>query len=379
MHSGFDTRAVHAGQAPDPATGAVVTPISLSTTFAQDGVGGHRGFEYSRSGNPTRAALEACVASLELARHGLAFASGLAAEDNVLRLVPAGRPRRARQRRLRGHVPADRQGVGPLRDGLDGRRPDRPRRAGRRLARRHGDGVAGDADQPAADVHRHRGRRRAGPSPRRPGRRRQHVRHAVPAAADRARRRHRRALGDEVPRRAQRRRRRVRRRRRRRARRPPALHAERRRCRAGAVRLLPRAARRQDARRADGPPLLERPGRRRPARAPPGRRAGALPAAARSPRPRRGGQADARLRGHGQLPAARRRRGRQAGRRGDRAVHAGRVARRRREPHRAPGRDDPRLGRRVAARGPGRPAPAVRRHRVVRRPRRRPRTGLDAA
>jgi cystathionine gamma-synthase len=85
---GFDTRAVHAGQAPDPATGAVVTPISLSTTFAQEGVGGHKGFEYSRSGNPTRAALEACVASLESARHGLAFASGLAAEDNVLRLVP---------------------------------------------------------------------------------------------------------------------------------------------------------------------------------------------------------------------------------------------------------------------------------------------------
>jgi cystathionine gamma-synthase len=87
---GFDTRAVHAGQAPDPSTGAVVTPISLSTTFAQHGVGGHKGFEYSRSGNPTRAALEACVASLESARHGLAFASGLAAEDNVLRLVPPG-------------------------------------------------------------------------------------------------------------------------------------------------------------------------------------------------------------------------------------------------------------------------------------------------
>jgi cystathionine gamma-synthase len=87
---GFDTRAVHAGQAPDPATGAVVTPISLSTTFAQEGVGGHKGFEYSRSGNPTRSALEACVASLETARHGLAFASGLAAEDNVLRLVPPG-------------------------------------------------------------------------------------------------------------------------------------------------------------------------------------------------------------------------------------------------------------------------------------------------
>ncbi|MEP7112297.1 MAG: cystathionine gamma-synthase [Ilumatobacteraceae bacterium] len=86
---GFETRAVHAGQDPDPVTGAVVTPISLSTTFAQDGVGGHKGFEYSRSGNPTRAALETCVASLEGGAHGLAFASGLAAEDNVLRLLRA--------------------------------------------------------------------------------------------------------------------------------------------------------------------------------------------------------------------------------------------------------------------------------------------------
>lgn len=87
---GFETRAVHVGQEPDPTTGAVVVPITLSTTFAQDAVGAHRGFEYSRSGNPTRAALESCVASLENARHGLAFASGLAAEDNVLRLLPAG-------------------------------------------------------------------------------------------------------------------------------------------------------------------------------------------------------------------------------------------------------------------------------------------------
>ncbi len=87
---GFETRAVHTGQAPDPASGAVVTPITLSTTFAQDGVGNHKGFEYSRSGNPTRSALETCVASLEGAAHGLAFASGLAAEDNVLRLLAPG-------------------------------------------------------------------------------------------------------------------------------------------------------------------------------------------------------------------------------------------------------------------------------------------------
>jgi cystathionine gamma-synthase len=87
---GFSTRAIHAGQPPDPATGAVVAPIVLSTTFAQDGVGGHRGFEYSRSGNPTRSVLEACLASLEGARHGFAFASGLAALDAVFRDLAAG-------------------------------------------------------------------------------------------------------------------------------------------------------------------------------------------------------------------------------------------------------------------------------------------------
>jgi cystathionine gamma-synthase len=87
---GFETRAIHAGQAPDPVTGAVVTPISLATTFAQTAVGEHAGFEYARSDNPTRRAYETCLASLEGAAHGLAFASGLAAEDAVLRLLRPG-------------------------------------------------------------------------------------------------------------------------------------------------------------------------------------------------------------------------------------------------------------------------------------------------
>jgi cystathionine gamma-synthase len=87
---GFETRAVHAGHDPDPASGAVVPPISLSTTFAQTSVGRHRGWEYSRSANPTRASLEACLASLEGARHGLAFASGMAAEDAILRGLAPG-------------------------------------------------------------------------------------------------------------------------------------------------------------------------------------------------------------------------------------------------------------------------------------------------
>ena len=87
---GFETRAIHAGQPPDESTGAVVTPIHPSTTFAQDEVGKHRGFEYARTGNPTRAALERCLASLEGASFGYAFASGLAAEDAILRSLHPG-------------------------------------------------------------------------------------------------------------------------------------------------------------------------------------------------------------------------------------------------------------------------------------------------
>jgi len=86
----FATTAVHGAGPPDPVTGAVVPAISLATTFAQDAVGQPRGFEYSRSGNPTRAAWERHGAALEAASHGFAFASGLAAEDALLRLLATG-------------------------------------------------------------------------------------------------------------------------------------------------------------------------------------------------------------------------------------------------------------------------------------------------
>ncbi|MGH8986160.1 MAG: cystathionine gamma-synthase [Acidimicrobiia bacterium] len=86
----FETRAVHAGPEPDPTTGAVVPPVSLASTFAQDTVGQHRGYEYARTGNPTRSALERCLAVLEGAAYGFAFASGMAAEDAVLRLLLPG-------------------------------------------------------------------------------------------------------------------------------------------------------------------------------------------------------------------------------------------------------------------------------------------------
>jgi cystathionine gamma-lyase len=87
---GFDTLAIHAGQSPDPTTGAIMTPVYLTSTYVQEGPGGHKGFEYSRTHNPTRHALQDCLAALEGARHGLAFASGLAATDAILHLLDAG-------------------------------------------------------------------------------------------------------------------------------------------------------------------------------------------------------------------------------------------------------------------------------------------------
>src|SRR5579859_3191418 len=86
----FSTKAIHAGQEPDPSTGAIMTPIFQTSTYAQAGLGEHKGYEYSRSHNPTRSALEACLAALEDGRYGLAFASGMAAEQAILSLLSAG-------------------------------------------------------------------------------------------------------------------------------------------------------------------------------------------------------------------------------------------------------------------------------------------------
>lgn len=86
----FATRAIHAGQEPDPSTGSVMMPIYQTSTYSQAGIGDHKGFEYSRSGNPTRTALEDCLASIENGKYGLAFASGLAAETAILSLLSSG-------------------------------------------------------------------------------------------------------------------------------------------------------------------------------------------------------------------------------------------------------------------------------------------------
>ena len=86
----FETRAIHDGQEPDPATGAVITPIYQTSTFVHEEVGVHKGYDYSRSGNPTRTALETCLASLESAEHGLAYSSGLGATTTIMHLVAPG-------------------------------------------------------------------------------------------------------------------------------------------------------------------------------------------------------------------------------------------------------------------------------------------------
>ena len=206
----FETLAIHAGQEPDPLTGAVVPPIYQTSTYKQDGVGGLRGgYEYSRSANPTRTALEECLAAIEGGRRGLAFASGLAAEDTLLRDgLPAGRPRRHPRRRVRRHLPALRAGAGGVGSGLHARcRGTTSTRCAPPSGRGDQVGLGRDADQPAARHRRHR-RHRSGRARRRcAARRRQHLRLALPAAAARARGRRRRALDDEVPRRPLRRRR----------------------------------------------------------------------------------------------------------------------------------------------------------------------------
>jgi cystathionine beta-lyase/cystathionine gamma-synthase len=90
LRHGFATRAIHAGQAPDPTTGAIMTPIYQTSTYVQEGLGRHKGFEYARTRNPTRDALERNLAALEGGRYGFAWASGLAATDAVLKLLSAG-------------------------------------------------------------------------------------------------------------------------------------------------------------------------------------------------------------------------------------------------------------------------------------------------
>jgi len=86
----FETRAIHAGREPDPATGAIITPIYQTSTYVQEAVGVHKGYDYARVGNPTRTALQVALASLENAKHGVAFSSGLGATTTLMHLVDPG-------------------------------------------------------------------------------------------------------------------------------------------------------------------------------------------------------------------------------------------------------------------------------------------------
>ena len=301
---GFETLAIHAGQDPDPTTGAVVAPIYQTSTYAQDGGRGAPGYEYSRTGNPTRTrAGDLPRRARGRARAGWRSPAAWRPRTRCCAPSDAGRPRGHPRRRVRRHLPAVRQGRSSAGASLHARRrsttstPCAPRSTGDRTKLRLGR----DADQPAA---RHRRHRRAREHRARRAARCSSVDNTfaspVPPAAARARRRRRRALHDEVPGRAQRRRRRRAGRRGRGARRGARVPPERDGRGRRPVRRLAGAARRQDARRADGPALRQRRARRRAAHRPPG---GAPRCSTRAcpstPATSVAAQADARLRRHG--------------------------------------------------------------------------------
>ena len=263
-------------------------PIYATSTYVQQSPGVHKGFDYGRTHNPTRFALERCVAALEGGAQAFAFASGLAAIATVLELFDAGLAHRLRRRRLRRHLPPVRaraQGAAP--GSLQLRRPHRPTRLSTPRCARDEAGLGRDADQPAAEPRRPARDRRDLPRARHPLRRRQHLREPLRAAAARARLRHRRALDDQVPERPLRRDRRRRRRRRRRPARAAAraarLPAERGRRDRRPVRQLPGAARREDAGAAHGAARRERARARALARAAAAGRARPLPGARVAP------------------------------------------------------------------------------------------------
>ena len=260
----FETRAIHVGQEPDPATGAIITPIYQTSTYVQEAVGVHKGYDYSRVANPTRTALQEALASLENAEHGVAFSSGIGATTTLMHLVDPGERVVLIADVYGGVYRMTSQVYEPKGYQLHLRPGERVRRQPRLVPRRRrAHGLGRDAVEPDAERRRHPQGRRRSARGRRDARRRQHVRDAVPAAAAGPRRRRCRPFDDEVPRRAQRHDRRLRRDERRRTRRAALLPAEVARRRPGPVRRLARAARDQDARRAHAPALRERAPRSR--------------------------------------------------------------------------------------------------------------------
>ena len=223
----FETRAIHAGQEPDPATGAIITPIYQTSTYVQEAVGVNKGYDYSRVANPTRTALAGCAREPRERRARRRVQLRSRRDDDADAPRRPRRARRADRRRLRRRLPDDVAGLRA--EGLQVHvRPGERVRREPLVAprRRREDGVDRDAVEPAAEHRRHPQGCGRGARGRRAARRRQHLRDAVPAAAARPRRRRGRPLDDEVPRRPQRHDRRLRRHERRRARRAPLLPAE---------------------------------------------------------------------------------------------------------------------------------------------------------
>ena len=227
LTAGFGTRAIHAGQRPDPLAGAIMTPVYLTSTYVQDGLGENKGYEYARGKNPTREALERNVAALENGRHGFAFASGMGCLDSIMKLFRAGDHIVCGENVYGGTFRLfDKilQHFGLSFTFVDTRDPQRIADAMTPATRAvlvetPTNPLMRLTDIAAAAEIAHRARRAA--------HRRQHLRVAVLPAPARARRRHRVPLDDEVPQRPQRHDRRLRRRARRRLRRAPPVHPQR--------------------------------------------------------------------------------------------------------------------------------------------------------
>ena len=148
----FATTAVHAALHPDPTTGAVITPIYQTSTFAQTGVAEHKGFEYARTDNPTRSALQEALAALEGGRFALSFASGMAAIDTLLRLLRPGDHVVAGDDLSWGHLPPIRAGSGSVRPAIQLRQHGRRSCVRRSRSAPYATRVGGNTDKPAAQA-----------------------------------------------------------------------------------------------------------------------------------------------------------------------------------------------------------------------------------
>jgi cystathionine gamma-lyase len=202
---GLATRAIHAGQAPDPATGAIMPPIYATSTYVQESPGVHKGFVYARGQNPTRMAYERCIADLENGTAGFAFASGMAAASTVLELLEPGDHVIAMEDLYGGSYRLF-ETVRRRSAGLDFSFVDLTDMVNFRAAIRPETRMVW-VETPTNPLLHCRDRQ----GPQRPHRYRQHLCHAMLAAPDRLRFRHRRPLGDQVPERPLRCRRRCRR------------------------------------------------------------------------------------------------------------------------------------------------------------------------